>query len=771
MKQRLTWLFLILILFSNCAYFNTFYNARKYFDRASEATRRNRTGTPTSDEKSNYEKASEKARRLVQEYPNSKWVDDALLMLGKCYYFTEEYSKADRQLVILIKEFPASPLIPEARLWYAKSLLAQEKFEEALDEFASLLNSASSDRIQGETGYYLGQLYSERGDYDKAIQVLQDAAQKCPDDLKAEAMFSVAANYDSLNQYENAASAYKKVLNYKKTEELDYDARFNQAEMLKLAGKTEEAIKIFEQLLVDEKNKKFEADLRLEIADCLARQGVSQNAITAYDDIVKDFEKTKQAAEAFYQIGRIYEIRQKDLDRALENYLAVKEVSPRTVFHDSAETNARDIQRFKALSEVTLRGLRGETGQLEVRRVEVERDTTFLVDSLLNRMLGIEEDSLNQKIEFMTYVGGKAFSDSIENEPERLAKEEAEKELVMRRRNVTSVRMNWYDWYARNALPGEDVLSEELLRVLKRKRLLGGMSAAENPELKSYNVADVDKNLSLLSELYLFRFHEPDSALKNYSLLSNRYPDSPYAAQALYNQGYIYETVLHDSLKADSLYNAVISEYPGSRHAEILIRKRNKSGNETLKEAVETFQQAERALFDEDNPRKAYTLYQSLWEKAPQTMYGPKALYSMGWIQDEIFHETDLAVSLYDSLKTLFPESIYARKVIPKLQTYEKHLEDEKQAAAALNDTTFSQAGALDSLALKQPVLASSDSSMQGVMNKTGRPVRDRGENDSGISLEATDSVRLRVARLQRIQRSREAGKKIFPEIHADELE
>ena len=771
MKKRLIWSFLILILFSHCAYFNTFYNARKYFNRASEATRKNRTGTLTSGEKTNYEKASEKARRLVQEYPNSKWVDDALLMLGKSYYFTEEYSKADRQLGILIKEFPASPLIPEARLWYAKSLLAQEKFDDALDEFASLQNTDPSNRIQGETGYYLGQLYSERGDYNEAIQILQDAVKKCPDDLKAETMFSIAANYDSLNQYENAATAYKKVLNYNKTEELDYDARFKQAEMLKLAGKTKEAIKIFEQLLVDEKNENYEADLRLEIADCLARQGSAQDAITAYDDITQDFEKSKEAAEAFYQIGRIYENQEKDLDRALENYLAVKGITQRTVFHDSADTYARDIQRFKALSEVTLRGLRGETGELSVTRIDVERDTSQLVDSLLNRMLEIEEDSLNHKVEFLTYIGGKAFSDSILNEPERLEKEKTENEVVMRRRRVAAEPVKWYDWYERSVLPGEDELAKEILRLLKRKRFLEGNTSAENPELKSYNVSEVDKNLSLLSELYLFRFSEPDSALKNYSLLSLRYPDSPYAAQAIYNQGYIFETVFHDSLKSDSLYNVVITQYPDSRHAEILIRKKKKSGNETLKEAVETFQLAEKALFDDNQPQKAYDLYQTLWNDAPQTIYGPKALYSMGWIQDEIFHHTDLAVSLYDSVKTLFPESIYAKNVDRKLQAYEKYLEDLKKAAAAKNDSTFAQPGSLDSLAIKQPVLASSDSSSQSEVNGNGRPALDSGDSESEISLEATDSVRSRVARLQKIQRSKRASGKIFPDINAEEIE
>ena len=151
MKSRIRFVFIsLLFLMSQCAYFNTFYNAKRYYKLAYHETLRNRTDRLTASEKTNYGKAIEKANKLIRLYPQSKYVDDALLLSGKAFYFQKEYHQAIRKLTDLQKSYPESELFTEATLWIAKSNLELENFSRAENSFQTLLESDLSKRQQGE---------------------------------------------------------------------------------------------------------------------------------------------------------------------------------------------------------------------------------------------------------------------------------------------------------------------------------------------------------------------------------------------------------------------------------------------------------------------------------------------------------------------------------------------------------------------------------------------------------------------------------------------
>ena len=64
------------LLASSCAYYNTYYLARKYYLAATE-------GLPYPIDKTNgaqagnYQKAVDFSKKVVTDYPKSKWADDA----------------------------------------------------------------------------------------------------------------------------------------------------------------------------------------------------------------------------------------------------------------------------------------------------------------------------------------------------------------------------------------------------------------------------------------------------------------------------------------------------------------------------------------------------------------------------------------------------------------------------------------------------------------------------------------------------------------------
>ncbi|MEN8208337.1 MAG: hypothetical protein ABFR50_03710, partial [Candidatus Fermentibacteria bacterium] len=65
----------------SCAYYNTFYNARKSYDAALEIAREN-PDNPVSSEEHLLDEAVSGAVKILTVYSESHWADDAQLLLG-----------------------------------------------------------------------------------------------------------------------------------------------------------------------------------------------------------------------------------------------------------------------------------------------------------------------------------------------------------------------------------------------------------------------------------------------------------------------------------------------------------------------------------------------------------------------------------------------------------------------------------------------------------------------------------------------------------------
>ena len=76
----LSFLLIAFIGFS-CAYYNTFYNARKSYESALELARMN-PDNPVSSEENLLDEAISGAAKVLAVYPESRWADDAQLLLG-----------------------------------------------------------------------------------------------------------------------------------------------------------------------------------------------------------------------------------------------------------------------------------------------------------------------------------------------------------------------------------------------------------------------------------------------------------------------------------------------------------------------------------------------------------------------------------------------------------------------------------------------------------------------------------------------------------------
>ncbi len=69
------------VLVSGCAYFNTFYNARQSYDEALASVRQN-PDNPSAGEEQDLRDAIEGAGKVLAFYPDSRWADDAQMLIA-----------------------------------------------------------------------------------------------------------------------------------------------------------------------------------------------------------------------------------------------------------------------------------------------------------------------------------------------------------------------------------------------------------------------------------------------------------------------------------------------------------------------------------------------------------------------------------------------------------------------------------------------------------------------------------------------------------------
>ena len=105
--MRFYWLILLALAGSSgCVYFNTFYNAQKYFRQAEKerrvheeqhasweleegATEAYQVPRPQKADQL-YGQAARKASRVLEDYKESELVDDAMFLMGRSFYWRGE---------------------------------------------------------------------------------------------------------------------------------------------------------------------------------------------------------------------------------------------------------------------------------------------------------------------------------------------------------------------------------------------------------------------------------------------------------------------------------------------------------------------------------------------------------------------------------------------------------------------------------------------------------------------------------------------------------
>ncbi len=330
------------------SYYNTFYNARSEFDREEEQLLKSEARVDRDrylalffepreggEQREGFEKAIEKGADLLREHPESKWVDDALLLIGKARFYQGDWSGAEQKFLEVI-EVGADKLVDEARFWLGRTLISAEQYEDAALALREGLDRPEvREQWAAQMRLALAETDVRAGNWNEAVTSLQEGIEGIRDrELAARAEFLLAQVYETIDDPGAAADAYERALQAKPRYELAYAAGLSEAIARSHNDEGEEALRLLRRMERDDKNFENRGEIEMTRARVLNAVGRSGSARDLLRDLLYDPDPTMQTGSIrgpiHYRLAEVYRDGLNDYIRAAAHY-------------DTAATSIRQI--------------------------------------------------------------------------------------------------------------------------------------------------------------------------------------------------------------------------------------------------------------------------------------------------------------------------------------------------------------------------------------------------------------------------------------------
>lgn len=337
----------IALLAGGCAYYNTFYTAKKTFKEAERQYEVSGQEHPSPGVLDLYQKSIEKSEKLLVDYPKSKWVDDARYLIAMAYLRREDWEKARMGFEDLIANDPKSKLVPDAKLGIGMSLLGLGDHEGARQILEQTLEEYPKFERRGEVTLKLAENAALRRNYRIAIQGYTDLLAKDPDeDLRRRVLEARGDAYLEVDAPDSALADFTALSALQSVPEKRYEAELQRGECLERLGRFEEALELYAQLEREMPGPNQIPRTLLAHGRTLNEVGRHQEALTMFQRVVTDFPASSFGAEGQFQIGATQEDYLNDLDAAKEAFGKVKDVAPSSEFAGLAEERKHSIELY-----------------------------------------------------------------------------------------------------------------------------------------------------------------------------------------------------------------------------------------------------------------------------------------------------------------------------------------------------------------------------------------------------------------------------------------
>ena len=305
------------------AHYNTFFNAEQKWLETVETTRegyKDDFRKPISlinygsidilkGNQAAMDEVIKKASTMIDKHPRSRWVDDAYLLNGKAYFMKGEISAAIDLFEFVQSHFTDPKIQFSAQLWIARSFYVKGQFIDAeILVQDALKNPDFPTALTTEANYLLGAMQFALGKYSQAAAPLEIALMGKQTRMdKYRLHFALGHCYINSKEYDKAEIHYSKISKLNPPYELAFHARMAQVNIL--SAKQEnyaKANKVLGKMLKDDKNTDYLGTIYISMGENELKAQNIPMAIKRFNQAIQLTQNNEHKTNAYLSLGNYY---------------------------------------------------------------------------------------------------------------------------------------------------------------------------------------------------------------------------------------------------------------------------------------------------------------------------------------------------------------------------------------------------------------------------------------------------------------------------------
>ncbi|HPR17019.1 MAG TPA: tetratricopeptide repeat protein [Candidatus Cloacimonadota bacterium] len=680
MKKFAVLIALILFSMEGCVYYNTFFNAERYFEEAQEMAL-NDEGYPSNAAIQNYNKTIKKCGIVLTEYKDSEYSDDALFLMGRCFFYIgRNYTQAIKNFDDLIEFYPDSKFVPKAKIYIARcnyQFGQKQKAFDLLQEFLQepLYSDEHPQALQLLADYHLADMNFVEADY-----YLQRIIEKYPKSDQYENAFFLKgkAQYEAGN-YAASIEVFNSLLKSRVQRNMKLDARYYIALNYILLEDYEKAYKYSLSLLKDDYRENNISKIQLLKARSMSGLEDNEAAIPLFELIMTDNKRTQLSAEAAYFLGDLYFSNLHDYEKAIEYFNKVNTENNKSKYVEKAVTRsavASQIIQFNnpdtSLNTKELVSQQFKLAEYYIEELNMPDSALFVYDYIIKHkdLLVAKLDSLQIRLNYE-----KNLLDSLNLVAEATPSEMEDAEIISESVNIEKDKAIDDSLWAEVELPD----SIELVQVTdsmnspfeipaeEKKDESIASASADSLETTIVTVADSTQVIAPSLQEKLNQQNSIVASLQQYIDRTSRdiseYQDE-FIPFAEFVKIWLYKTVYSDSTRVATAFEDFSSRYPDHKYsyASRQLIDGDKVEITTLKEKNELKSYENALALISTAPDSADVLLKSIAADSLNS-FNMKARYCLGYLNHFVLQDTLKAKDYYDNILALDTSNEYKTSI------------------------------------------------------------------------------------------------------------
>lgn len=574
------------------------------------------------------QEAVKMASLAIQRHPNSKWVDDAYILVGKARLYSLDWGNAIQTFKHVNTKSKDKDARHLAIINLIRTYTEHKEFNNAQAAIDYLekakLSRVNQKKFHLEKAYY----YQVLNDYDKMVRNLTAADPLLKKkDRRGRIYFIIGQVYQELGFESEAYNYYKKCIATNPEYEVDFYARLYMAQVTEITRGRDinTARKSFKKLLKDSKNKEFQDKIYYEMGVFELKQKNLNESIENFNLSVRKGSNRKIDGEAYLRLGEIYydtlrnyELSQAYYDSAInslptdyEGYAAIK--ARQEILNDFVK-HLKTIKwqdSLLVLSSMDSASIRANIDSVLTARKKAEESKPVKKRKRSNRVeitanetnsaFNVNDERGEATVWYFGNPSAMAIGQTdfvrvwgnitLEDDWRRSQKQAASRDPINISPSNNAVAESPE---SPDKKESEDPIEAEYNRI--------SLEIPRTEEAKKEALDKIEEAYFKLGDIYYFKLQEKKNAVTTYTTLLQRFPETKHEPEVLYSLYLILKET--DPEQAEEYASMLKTKHPNSTFAKILI---NPDYLQESSQAVEK----QKALYKE-----AYDSFQSKYYAA-----------------------------------------------------------------------------------------------------------------------------------------------------------